>query len=68
MKHKDRDRIQYAFDFAPSHFPNCRSQASGIDTTVRDPGVVVEFVDLKTRALRDDAVRRVRAHGIFKVG
>lgn len=68
MNRKDRDRIQYAFDFVAPDNPACDSQASVTGRIVRNDGVVVEFIDLKTRSLREDAIRRVRAHGIFRVG
>lgn len=68
MNRKDRDRIQYAFDFASPQTPDCDRQSDGIDGMSCQSSVVVEFVDLKTKSLREDAIRRVRAQGIFRVG
>lgn len=68
MNREGRDVVQYVFDFAQ---PSCEAvdMVSGNPVKPRVANsVVVEFVDLRTRAIREEAIRRVRAHGIFRVG
>lgn len=68
MSREGRNVVQYVFDFAQ---PSCEvvdiSSTNPTKSRTAD-SVVFEFVDLRTRAIREDAIRRVRADGIFRMG
>lgn len=62
-----RDHTQYAFDFSESYGEAHSSNVNG-DVGRVDNRIIIEFVDAKTRSVRLDAIRRVKAQGIFRVG
>lgn len=67
MSRSVQDDSQYVFNFSRSYLhDDVEAHSVPIDCD-RTSGVVVRFVDAKTRAARNDALRRVEANGIFKI-
>ena len=66
MSRRVQDGSQYAFNFSRCYLED--SVGSDPNTFYKDggEGVVVRFVDAKTRAVREDALRRLEANGIFR--
>ena len=59
-KPRDDSTEQFSFDLTPADGDPARMSASKSDSRV-----ILQFVDAKTRAVRREAIRRVKASGIF---
>lgn len=66
MGRSGQNNSQYAFDFSNSYPCDSLTSDCRSDEPCSDYGILIRFVDAKTKAAREDALRRVRANGIFR--
>lgn len=64
MAKRKGDDGQIAINFSQSYL---RSPSTPLSSKDQGNSVVVRFVDRRTAAVREEAVKRVRSNGIFRV-